>query len=139
MELMGLSLCSPFELLEDTRVEQVRAAQLGNHLNAIITTRGYMTSVKHTRTIKGEGMYFGTFIDRDGEFLDTVHFPPVALKYPFRGRGIYRIKGRVVEEFGFCSIEVLEMTKERYIDDPRYSDIPLREGEKGRMKRLNNR
>ena len=136
MELMGLSLCSPFDLLEDRRVERVRALQMPEHVNAVITTRGFMTSVKQTRTIKGDAMYFGTFIDRDGEFLDTVHFPPVAKKYPFRGRGIYRLKGRVIEEFGFLSIEVIAMVKERLIDDPRFSDIPLREGEKGRMKRI---
>ena len=84
-------------------------------------------------------MDFGTFIDRDGEFLDTVHFPPVAKKYPFRGRGIYRIVGRVVEEFGFYSIEVVSMEKEKYIDDPRFTDIPLKEGEKAQFERKRQR
>jgi len=135
MELLGLCLCSPFEILEAEDVEAVRARNLKDHLNKVIRTRGFMTSVKQTRTIKGQGMYFGTFIDRDGEFLDTVHFPPVAAKYPFRGRGIYSITGRVVEEFGFYSIEVLSMEKERFIDDPRFTDIPLREGEKTRSVR----
>jgi len=129
LELLGLSLCSPFELLRDKTVESIRVAQFRDNLNKVIRTRGFMTSIKHTRTVKGKTMYFGTFIDRDGAFLDTVHFPPVAAKYPFRGRGIYRIEGRVVEEFGFYSLEVLRMIKEPYIDDPRFVDIPLREGE----------
>ena len=42
-------------------------------------------------------MYFGTFLDRDGDFIDTVHFPPVAAKYPFRGKGIYKITGKVMK------------------------------------------
>ena len=67
-------------------------------------------------------MHFGTFIDRKGFFLDTVHFPNVAKKYPFRGRGVYRIIGKVAEEFGFHSIEVAEMYKEAMIEDPRYSE-----------------
>jgi len=140
MELLGLSLCSPFELLRDKTVESVRVAQFKVHLNKVIRTRGFMTSIKYTRTGKGKTMYFGTFIDRNGEFLDTVHFPPVAAKYPFRGRGIYRMEGKVVEEFGFYSLEVMRMIKEPYIDDPRFVDIPLREGEvkSGGVKELRN-
>jgi DNA polymerase-3 subunit alpha len=132
MELLGLSLCSPFDLLKNKTVESIRTAQFKDHLNKVIRTRGFMTSVKYTRTTKGKTMYFGTFIDRNGDFLDTVHFPPVAAKYPFRGRGIYRMEGRVVEEFGFYSLEVMRMVKEPYIDDPRFVDIPLRAGEKSR-------
>jgi DNA polymerase-3 subunit alpha len=35
----------------------------------------------------------------------------VLKKYPFRGRGIYLITGRVDIEFGFCSITVSSMEK----------------------------
>ena len=31
--------------------------------------------------------------------------------------------GKVVEEFGFLSIEVIKMKKENYIQDPRYADM----------------
>jgi DNA polymerase-3 subunit alpha len=61
-------------------------------------------------------MNFGTFIDREGRFIDTVHFPQSASKYPFRGRGVYKLKGKVVEEFDFHSIEVAEMEKLNYIN-----------------------
>jgi len=67
-------------------------------------------------------MNFGTFIDFEGQFIDTVHFPPVAAKYPFRGRGVYAITGKVVSEFGFLSIEVSKMIKQNYIPDPRYTE-----------------
>jgi DNA polymerase-3 subunit alpha len=44
----------------------------------------------------------------------------VAAKYPFRGRGIYTLTGKVMEEFGYYTLEVQTMEKEAYIDDPRY-------------------
>jgi DNA polymerase-3 subunit alpha len=50
-------------------------------------------------------------------------FPPVAAKYPFRGKGIYRFYGKVVSEFGFLSIEVVKMQKPDYIQDPRYVEM----------------
>ena len=67
-------------------------------------------------------MFFGTFIDRDGDFIDTVHFPPVATKFPFRGKGIYSINGKVIEEFNCINIEVISMKKLAVVEDPRYSD-----------------
>ncbi|MCB0476208.1 MAG: hypothetical protein KDC69_11060, partial [Flavobacteriaceae bacterium] len=60
--------------------------------------------------------------DYDGDFIDTVHFPPVAAKYPFRGKGIYRIRGKVMEEFDCITIEVNAMHKLAIIEDPRYAD-----------------
>ena len=65
-------------------------------------------------------MHFGTFLDQEGQWLDTVHFPPIAKKYPFRGKGIYRIVGKVVEEFDFLSIEVLRQERLPYTPDPRF-------------------
>jgi DNA polymerase-3 subunit alpha len=56
-------------------------------------------------------MSFGCFIDEEGAFVDTTHFPMVLKKYPFRGRGIYLITGRVDIEFSFCSITVSSMEK----------------------------
>ena len=69
-------------------------------------------------------MYFGTFLDRDGDFIDTVHFPPAAIKYPFRGKGIYAIIGKVLEEFDCINIEVSSMHRLAIIEDPRYSYKP---------------
>ena len=56
-------------------------------------------------------MHFGTFNDVHGEVFDTVHFPDIARKFPFRGRGFYSIKGKVVEDFGVKMIEVNWMDK----------------------------
>jgi len=70
-------------------------------------------------------MFFGNFIDRKGYFLDTVHFPPVAKAYPFTGRGIYRVVGKVTEEFGCFQIEAAEMHRVAYVEDPRYAEEPV--------------
>ena len=78
-------------------------------------------ATKHLRRF-GKRMFFGTFLDCDGNFIDTVHFPPIAMKYPFRGQGVYRITGKVIEEFDCINIEVISMKKLAVIEDPRYSD-----------------
>jgi len=56
-------------------------------------------------------MHFASFLDHTGEFFDTTHFPQSLKHYPFKGYGVYLILGKVVEEFGFPSIEVEKMAK----------------------------
>jgi DNA polymerase-3 subunit alpha len=62
------------------------------------------------RTIKGETMSFGTFLDVNKDWIDTVHFPQVHAAYPPTA-GFYKITGKVVEEFGVYSIEVTKIEK----------------------------
>jgi error-prone DNA polymerase len=80
-------------------------------LGKVVSIIGYLVTRKRTRTTRGDEMSFGTFLDREGRFIDTTHFPPVLKKYPFQGRACYLIKGKVVEEFGFYSLEVTEMQR----------------------------
>jgi DNA polymerase-3 subunit alpha len=56
-------------------------------------------------------MHFGTFLDEEGHVFDTTHFPDTARQYPFRGRGLYLLKGKVVEDFGYPMIEISYMIK----------------------------
>ncbi|MBI1306600.1 MAG: DNA polymerase III subunit alpha [Bacteroidetes bacterium] len=123
IEILGFPLGDPFRMLEYRDDSFLTTASvLGPNLHQRITILGYLVTAKNTATIKGDRMHFGTFLDREGQVFDTVHFPPVAARFPFRGGGIYRITGKVVEEFGFFSIEVERMTKEPYIPDPRYAE-----------------
>lgn len=122
IELFGYPLCDPFLLLKRSPKGGVLAADLYEFVTQTVVAYGYLVTVKDSKTADGKRMQFGTFLDRKGFFLDTVHFPPVAAKYPFRGRGVYRIIGKVMEEFGFYSIEVGECYKEDMIEDPRYSE-----------------
>jgi DNA polymerase-3 subunit alpha len=65
-------------------------------------------------------MNFGTMRDAAGHFFDTVHFPQSLAKAPFKGKGCYFITGKIVEDFGFPSLEVATMEKLPYIADQRY-------------------
>jgi error-prone DNA polymerase len=121
LELLGFSLCNPFELLQITAETFTAAQDMRANINKKIALQGYLITVKNTRTSKGESMYFGTFIDCLGYFIDTVHFPPTVKQFPFRGKGIYNITGKVVDEFGFLSIEVHELQKMDMLQDPRYN------------------
>lgn len=56
-------------------------------------------------------MHFGTFYDAQGEVFDSVHFPDIARQFPFRGRGFYELRGKVVDDFGVSMIEVSRMEK----------------------------
>ncbi len=122
MELLGFPLCNPFELLTEKPLPHTPANTLHTHLGLKITTYGYLVALKKSYTSKGDTMYFGTFIDQQGDILDTVHFPEVAHKYPFYGKGIYQLTGIVSEEFGYYTLEVGMMVKEKFMEDVRFSD-----------------
>lgn len=122
IELLGFALCNPFNLLQEPFSNSMRAKQLKQFIGKIVTIEGYLVTTKRTSTSNGKQMYFGNFLDYDGDFIDTVHFPPVAKQYPFRGKGIYSITGIVTEEFDCINIEVKKMERLAIIEDPRYAD-----------------
>lgn len=116
MELLGFPLCSPFELLKEKTLVKMKARDIMASLNKYIAIVGYLVTVKNTRTTKGQLMQFGTFVDDEGDWIDTVHFPPTVNQYPFRGKGCYLIKGKVVEEFGYATVEVTSMQRLEYAE-----------------------
>ncbi len=105
-ELFGFSLCSPFDLLKEPLKNEVVRADLKNRVGKTIEIIGYLVNIKTTWTSNGQKMFFGTFLDLKGYWIDTVHFPPSALSHPFSGPGCYSIIGKVVEEFDFIYIDV---------------------------------
>ncbi|MBL7932999.1 MAG: DNA polymerase III subunit alpha [Bacteroidia bacterium] len=106
IELFGFSLCSPFKLLKEPVKNAVLASDLKNNIGKTMEIVGYLVNIKTTWTSSGEKMFFGTFLDQEGHWIDTVHFPPSAKAHPFSGPGVYSIIGRVSEEFDFISIDV---------------------------------
>jgi DNA polymerase III alpha subunit len=111
IELLGFPLCDPFLLVDTTDFGTVRARELLAVVGQRVSVVGYLVTTKDTRTKKGERMHFGTFYDCEGQVFDTTHFPREAARYPFRGRGFYRIVGKVVLDFGYPMIEVSSMDK----------------------------
>jgi DNA polymerase-3 subunit alpha len=119
IELLGFSLCPPFELLKDKLTTKLLAKQLSSYINQEVVIVGYLVTVKPTYTSKKEKMYFGTFTDLDGDWIDTVHFPPSARSYPFTGPGCYELIGTVVKEYDFISMEVKAMKRLPVVDRER--------------------
>jgi hypothetical protein len=148
MELLGFTMCNPFELVEDdsmaregtnhggtnhgadsssaaevcdatmpdsstqpTSKKYVAAADMPLYLGKRIAMLGYLITWKPVHTIKRELMYFGTFIDAHGDWLDTVHFPDSVQRYPLQGKGFYSMTGVVVAEFGVYNLDVQHMQK----------------------------
>ena len=122
IELLGFPLCDPFDLADEELEHGTTTQELSEKLGHFVVAYGYLVTVKDTKTAKGDRMNFATFIDQNGDFLDSVHFPNIAKQFPFRGKGLYRIQGRVTEEFGFFSIEASALYKVAMIPDPRYED-----------------
>ena len=122
LELLEFPLCNPFDILEQEAPEHVLARNLAQYVNQKICTYGYLITVKKILSSKKQVVHFGTLFDREGEQLDTVHFQEAVLKYPFRGKGIYAIYGKVSEEFGHYTIEVEKIAKMPYRADVRYTD-----------------
>jgi len=125
LQYIGFTLSSPFNLLKEPIQEQLFADDLLKYVGKIVTVYGYYVTVKRTMTSKGDLMYFGTFVDSKGNHIDTVHFPPSAKKHPLKGRGIYRLKGKVTAEFDCVSLEIEQLEKLAIIQDPRYTDEPI--------------
>jgi DNA polymerase-3 subunit alpha len=112
IELLGFPVSlSMFDMLETSFRGELFAKNLKDHIGRKVRMLGRLVTIKYVCTVRKEIMHFGTFIDVYGEFFDTVHFPPSLKNYPFRGDGVYLILGKVVEEFGFPSIEVEKMAK----------------------------
>lgn len=106
IELLGFPLCNVFELVNDDVKQYVPANNIGDYLGKDISMLGYLITTKPVHTVKNEIMYFGTFIDVNGDWLDTVHFPDVNYHHPIGGKGFYKLNGKVVEDFGVFTLEV---------------------------------
>lgn len=121
MELLGFPVSiSPFDITQNELKGGIHAKHMPENIGRTIVIYGYFITRKYVRTIHKKLMNFGTFVDCEGKSFDTVHFPQALTKYPFMGRGIYKIRGKVVTEFDFPSIEVSAMEKIPFVKDERY-------------------
>jgi len=123
IELLGFSLCSPFDLLKEKNgYDCILADNLPQCMGKVVQILGYYVCKKDVRTVNKKLMCFGTWLDEKGRFFDTTHFPNFLKMFPFRGKGIYRITGKVVEEYGFPSLEVVKMERLPFREDGRYGE-----------------
>ncbi len=120
IELLGFPLCSPFDLVETEFRGDISSEDMVLNLGKRIRMVGYFVTRKNVTTSNRKLMNFGTWLDCKGKFFDSTHFPPSLARYPFKGKGCYVLTGKIVEDFGFPSIEVDKMEKLTYIKDVRY-------------------
>ena len=72
-------------------------------------------------------MYFGTWVDVEGTYFDTAHFPDCLKTYPFQGGGCYLLLGTVEVDYHFPTVTIHKMAKMLFIPDPRYSNSKERQ------------
>lgn len=115
-----------FELLQTNYRGDVMAKDLIVHHKKEVRMLAYLISRKQVPTTRGT-MYFGTWIDFEGTYFDTAHFPDNLNLYPFQGGGCYLLLGNVEVDYHFPTITITKMAKMPFVSDPRYSDSPTHE------------
>ncbi|QSB26385.1 DNA polymerase III subunit alpha [Flavobacterium sp. CLA17] len=122
IELLSFPVsCTVFELLQTRHRGDVMAKDLVAHHKKQVRMLAYLISRKQVPTKKGN-MYFGTWIDHEGTYFDTAHFPDCLAQYPFQGGGCYLLLGTVEVDYHFPTITITKMSKMPFIPDPRYMD-----------------
>lgn len=111
IELLGFALDDIFRICCEDGRQWTLAKEIPAMAGKQVTLLAYFITTKPVRTVTRQVMHFGTFIDADGNWIDTVHFPDSAKLYPLQGKGFYKITGKVVEEFGVYSVEVSHLQK----------------------------
>ncbi|MDO8316686.1 MAG: DNA polymerase III subunit alpha [Flavobacterium sp.] len=127
IELLSFPVsCTPFDLLQTKYRGDVMAKDLLKHHKKTVKMLAYLISRKHVPTKMG-AMYFGTWVDIEGEYFDTAHFTKSLEKYPFQGGGCYLLLGTVEVDYHFPTITISKMAKMPFLPDPRYSNTSDRQ------------
>lgn len=111
MEILGFTLSNPFAMVDDDPAKYVLSKDMASHIGKYITVLVYFIARKHVTTKNNDQMFFGTFVDCNLDWIDTVHFPDSAKNYPLHNTGFYKITGKVTDDFGVYSLEVSKMYK----------------------------
>jgi len=123
IELLGFPVSrSWFQLLKTSFRGAILAKDFHQHVGRTVKLVGLLTTYKPIRTRKGEAMVFGTFLDANGDFLDTTHFPDSWKAYPITGRGFYLIEGKIAEEFDCYSVEVSRLAPIPMLVNPLWAE-----------------
>ncbi|RDC58094.1 DNA polymerase III subunit alpha [Pedobacter chinensis] len=120
IELMGFPVSgSIFDLAKSDYRGNANAKTLASYRGQIVRTVAHLVASKTVRTKNKSLMKFGTFIDVNGDFIDTVHFPQSLQKSPLRGNGLYLIEGKAVVDYDSPAIEVHRCAMMPIKPDPR--------------------
>jgi DNA-directed DNA polymerase III PolC len=111
MEILGFTLGNPFAMVDEDPEKYMAAKDLGKHSGKIVSVLAYFIARKHVSTKNNDEMFFGTFVDSNLDWIDTVHFPDAARNYPLHDSGFYKITGKVTEDFGVYSLEAHQLVR----------------------------
>ncbi|MEO8582612.1 MAG: DNA polymerase III subunit alpha, partial [Flavitalea sp.] len=114
LEILDFPLANPFEMVDDDPEKYTYSKDLDIYLGKIVTVLIYFIDYKVVPTVNNSTMSFGTFVDANLDWVDTVHFPDAFKNYPLKGKGFYKVTGKVVDDLGVKSIEVHKMFKVSY-------------------------
>lgn len=128
IEILGFPVSySIFDLLKTKYRGHVLVKDLLKYHKKQVKMLAYLISRKHVPIKKKnhpgqkDDMYFGTWIDAEGQYFDTAHFPDSLRKFPFKEGGIYLLLGTVEVDYHFPTVTITKMAKMPLIPDPRYS------------------
>ncbi|MXS71558.1 DNA polymerase III subunit alpha [Flavobacteriaceae bacterium W22] len=128
IEIMGLPVSnSIFDLLKTKYRGHVLVKDLPKFHKKQVKMLAYLISRKHVPIKKKDHplgkdfMYFGTWIDAEGQYFDTAHFPRSLEKFPFREGGVYLLLGTVEIDYHFPTVTITKMSRMPLRDDPRYA------------------
>lgn len=119
MELLGFPLCDYFDLIDEPIRTHIKAKNMLKHRGEKVLLYGKLVNTRFHKGSTGKLMRFCTFVDDEGCYFDTAHFHNTVEKYPIHGIGIYACYGKITEEFGFCSVEIIWTQKTALKPDPR--------------------
>jgi len=128
IEILGFTVShSIFDLLKTKYRGHVLVKDLLKYHKKQVKMLAYLISRKHVpikkknHPGKKDDMYFGTWIDAEGQYFDTAHFPDSLRKFPFKEGGIYLLLGTVEVDYHFPTVTITKMAKMPLVADPRYS------------------
>ncbi|MCE7044449.1 hypothetical protein [Dyadobacter sp. CY312] len=120
IELIGFPVSGTmFNIAKSDYRGDVLSKDLRQYEGKVVRMVGDFVCDKPVHTKNGKYMKFGTFLDVEGNFFDTVHFPPSLKNFPLNGNGVYLVQGKVVLDFGYPGIEVQKVGRMPLKPDPR--------------------
>ncbi len=118
IDLLGFPLSlSFFDLLKTKYRAEVKFRNMKNFEAKTVRMLGVFVTLKYVRLTSGELMYFITWLDDEGNFFDSVHFPDSIKEYPFKGEGVYLLLGLVDIDFSYPVLRVKKMARMPFVTE----------------------